>query len=190
MSPLARSVQAHDLAYQPQSSREAGVASFGWSHAKLRYASFVLLGVAMPAAIGMESSVSAVRWLCLAWLLGVAMLMHGLSRRAAAETTILSIDRHGIWDRRLMSRCIAWHEIAALCPVDSERSCVVDLELRRPEITLAETGWWVRIGAHCQSGYDVPAVTISMLLLEGTVSDLLGAVALYRPELLHAINER
>ena len=190
MSSLARSVHARDLACQSQSAREAGVASFGWCHAKLRYASFILLGIATPAAIGIESSASAVRWLCLAWLLGVAMLMHGLSRRAAAETAVLSIDRHGIWDRRLMSSCIAWHEIKAVCPVDCKRSCVVDLELRRPEITLAETGWQVRIGAHCQSGYGVPAVTISMLLLEGTVSDLLSAVALYRPELLRGIDQQ
>lgn len=190
MGPLARSVQAHDLACQPQSAPEGGVASFGWSPAKLRYASFILLGAAAPAAIGIESSNSAVRWLCLAWLLGVAVLVHGVSRRAAAETTVLSIDQRGIWDRRLTSRHIEWREIELVCPVDCERSHVVDLELRRPEIALAGTPWRVRIGAHCQRGFGVPAVTISMFLLEGTVGELLDAVALYRPELLHRANRR
>jgi len=37
----------------------------------------------------------------------------------------------------------------------------------------------------------VPAVTISMLLLDGNVCDLLNAVAQYRPDLLHCkIKER
>ena len=125
----------------------------GWSPAKLRYASFILLGAAAPAAIGIESSSSAVRWLCLAWLLGVAVLVHGVSRRAAAETTVLSIDQRGVWDRRLTSRHIEWREIELVCPVDCERSHVVDLELRRPEIALAGTRWRVRIGAHCQRGF-------------------------------------
>jgi hypothetical protein len=57
-------------------------------------------------------------------------------------------------------------------------------------ITLGETRWPVRIGAYCQIGYGVPAVTISMLLLEGNVSEMLDAVAQYRPDLLHNTNRR
>ena len=37
-----------------------------------------------------------------------------------------------------------------------------------------------RIGAACQQAYDVPAVTLSTLLLDGNVSDLLRAIALHR----------
>jgi hypothetical protein len=48
----------------------------------------------------------------------------------------------------------------------------------------------VRIGALCQRGYAVPAITISMLLLEGRVGDLLDVVAQFRPELLHRQNQR
>ena len=47
------------------------------------------------------------------------------------------------------------------------------------------------VGPHrcpCQIGYGVPAVTISMLLLEGNVAELLNAVAQYRPDLLHDSN--
>jgi hypothetical protein len=150
----------------------------------------MLLAAAAPAAIGIAVSGSLVRWLCLTWLLGIACLMHGLSRRAADDTIVLSIDHRGILDRRLMSERIEWQAIAAICPVDPDRSHVVDLALRRPALTLAGARWPVRIGAHCQRGYDVPAVTISMLLLEGGVRELLDAVALFRPELLHRSNPR
>jgi hypothetical protein len=162
--------------------------SFGWSLAKIRVACFVLVGVAAPAAAGLAVSVSFVRWLCLAWLIGLALLMHCLDRRACAETPVLSVDERGILDRRLMSRHIEWREIGAICPVDAGRNHVVDIELRWPKATLADTRWPVRIGAYCQMGYGVPAVSISMLLLDGGVSDLLKAVAQYRPDLLHHLN--
>jgi hypothetical protein len=116
--------------------------------------------------------------------------VHLLSRRASSETVVLTIDQHGILDRRLMSKRIGWHEIEAICPVDIDRSHVVDLKLRWPETTLAKTRWPVRIGAACQRGYGIPAVTISMVLLKGHVSELLDAVGRYRPDLLHSANRR
>jgi hypothetical protein len=65
---------------------------------------------------------------------------------------------------------------------------VVDIRLRWPKATLAGPRWPVRIGAHCQTGYGVPAITISLLLLEGNVAEMLEAVAQYRPDLLHHTN--
>jgi hypothetical protein len=55
---------------------------------------------------------------------------------------------------------------------------------------LVATRWSVRIGAYCQIGYGVPADTISMLLVKGNVSEVLDAVAQYRPDLLHQTNRR
>jgi hypothetical protein len=163
---------------------------FSWSITKIRFAALILLGAATPAAVGFAVSSPFTKWLCLVWLFAVAFLMHVLDRRATAGTAVLTIDQRGILDRRLMSRRIDWQEIEAICPVDIDRSCVVDLKLRWPEITLAETRWPVRIGAACQRGYNVPAVTISMVLLEGHVCELLYAVAQYRPDLLHHTNRR
>jgi len=188
MTPLARLAQSRERAGPRRSAPLACRTSFSWSLAKLRLASLVVVGLAAPAAVGLALMGPVGRWFCLMWLLGVAVLMHGLSRRAAAEGPVLSIDERGILDRRLMARSIAWQEIAAICAVDTDRADVVDLELRWPEVTLARTRWHVRTGAPCQRGYGVPAVTISMLLLEGSVRDLLDAVALYRPDLLHETN--
>lgn len=183
----AKSVQ-HDLVERAQPIRQARGTSFMWSLAKIRIACFILLGVATPMAVGF--AVSSMIWLCLVWLVGVAILIHCLSRRASSNTVVLSIDQRGILDRRLMPRHIEWHEIEAICPVDPNRNHIVDIKLRWPKITLAGTRWPVRMGAHCQLGYGVPAITISMLLLEGNVSEMLDAVAQYRPDLLHHTNRR
>jgi hypothetical protein len=188
-APHAKSAQ-RGIAERPQSIRQAGGTSFMWSLAKIRVASLVLLGATTPAAAGFAVSVPAVKWLCVTWLAGVALLMHCLSRRASAEAPVLSVDQRGILDHRLMPRYIEWQEIAAICPVDANRNNVIDIELRWPKFTLGETRWPVRIGAYCQTGYGVPAVTISMLLLDGNVSEMLDAVAQYRPDLLHHTNRR
>src|SRR5215510_12832137 len=154
----------------------AGGRCFTWSLHKIRRVSVVVAATAIPAAAGFALSVPFVQWLCLAWLLGVAVLLHGLGRRAFADTVVLSIDERGIFDHRLMSRHFEWQEIEAIYPVNIDRSHVVDIRLRWPKATLAGTRWPVRIGAHCQTGYGVPAVTINLLLLEGNVAEMLEAV--------------
>jgi hypothetical protein len=186
-APHAKSVHC-DLVERVPSIRQAGGTSFMWSLAKIRIACLFLLGAATPAVAGLAVSVPFVKWLCLAWLVGVALLIHCLSRRASADTVVLSVDQRGILDHRLMSKHIEWQEIEAICPVNTDRNQVIDIKLRWPKNTLAKTRWPVRIGAHCQIGYGVPAVTISMLLLEGNVSEMLDAVAQYRPDLLHHTN--
>jgi hypothetical protein len=164
--------------------------SFVWSRAKLRVAGLVLAAVATPAATAFAAPAPFVKWLCLAWLCGIAVLMLGLSRRANDGAVVLSVDRRGILDHRLISRPIAWQEIKAIWPVNADRSHTIDIELRWPKTTLRDARWSVRVGAYCQIGYGVPAVTISMLLLDGGVSDLLNAIAQYRPDLLDYSNLR
>jgi hypothetical protein len=170
--------------------RQTGRDAFAWSLAKVRTASLLLAAAAVPAAAGLAAAAPGVRWLSVAWLLAVAILMEGLSRRAGADTVVLSVDRYGILDRRLMPRRIAWQEIETICPVDTDRSHTVDIALRWPAATLRETRWPVRVGAYCQTGYGIPAVTISMLLLDGSVSDLLDAMARFRPDLIDCTNRR
>ena len=179
----------HNVVQDPQKISHAGGASFVWSLAKIRIAALILFGAATPALVGFFiSPTPIVQWLCLVWLLGIALLMHGLSRRASDDGIVLSVDQRGILDRRLMARRIEWQEIDAICLVDTDRSHTVDIRLRWPRTTLDQTCWLVRIGAHCQIGYGIPAVTFSMLLLDGDVSELLEAVAEYRPDLLHHVN--
>jgi hypothetical protein len=178
-----------DLAERPQPVHQARI-SFVWSHSKIRIACLVLAASATPAAVAFAAPAPFVEWLCLAWLCGIAVLMQGLSRRANDSAVVLSVDRRGILDHRLISRPIAWQEIEAIWPVNPDRNRTIDIELRWPKTTLRDARWSVRVGAYCQIGYGVPAVTISMLLLDGGVSDLLNAIAQYRPDLLDYSNLR
>ena len=161
-------------------------ACFSWSIEKLRVAAFVLVAAALPAAILVMAAPAAVRVLGLAWLFAIACLTHGIARRATSGTAVLMIDQSGILDLRLMPRRIGWHEIETVFPVNIDRSRVVDVSLRWPNITLAGTRWLTRLGAFVQLAQGVPAITISMLLLDGQVADLLTAIARYRPDLVPA----
>ena len=162
-------------------------ACFSWSIEKLRFAALLLLGATLPAAIlAMAPSVAAVRVLGLAWLFAIARLAHGIACRATPGAAVLMIDQSGILDLRLMPRRIGWHEIEMVFPVNLNRSRVIDLSLRWPDITLAGTRWLTRIGAILQQAYGVPAITISMLLLDGQVADVLAIIARYRPDLVPA----
>src|SRR5262249_52273442 len=152
-----------------------------------RFAAFLLMAATLPAAIlSTTPSVAAVRGLGLAWLFAIARLARGISRRAISGTAVLMIDHSGILDSRLMPRRIGWHEIEMVFPVNLDRGKVIDLSLRWPDTTLAGTRWLTRIGAVLQQAYGVPAITISMLLLDGQVADLLAAIARYRPDLVTA----
>jgi hypothetical protein len=161
-------------------------ARFSWSIEKLRLAALVLVAAALPAAILAVASTAAVRVLSLAWLFAIARLAHGIARRATSGAAVLMIDQSGILDLRLMPKRIGWHEIETVFPVNLDRSRVVDLSLRWPSITLAGTRWLTRLGAILQRAQGVPAITISMLLLDGQVVDLLAAIARYRPDLVSA----
>ena len=179
-----------DLGERPQPVHQAAGICFIWSLSKIRIAGLILFGAATPTAVSLALSIALVKWLCLAWLLGIALLLNSLDRRARANTVVLSVDQLGIFDRRLMSRHIEWEEIDSICPINADRSHVVDIRLRSPRTTLRETRWPVRIGAHCQLGYGIPAVSISMLLLEGNAPKMLEAIARYRPDLLHHTNRK
>jgi hypothetical protein len=179
MTHWARGSSAAALNTQHASATHA--TSFGWSLAKLRKAALILASLLLPTTVGFALSGPMGRWFFLAGLLGAATLMNGLARRCDPATVVLSIDH-------LMSRRIAWQEIAWVCPVDVRRSQVIDLVLCRPDVTLRGAPWQVRIGGACQSGFGVPAITISMLLLDGSAGDALRAIGMHRSNLLHKTN--
>src|SRR5262245_42461134 len=164
--------------------------SFSWSLEKLRFIALVLAAADLTAANLALASAPAVRVVGLPLLFAIACLAQGIARRATSEEAVLMIDQGGILDLRLMPRRIGWHEIETIFPVNINRSRVVDLSLRWPDVTLSGTRWLTRLGAILQQAYGVPAITISMLLLDGQVADLLAAIARYRPDLVGASTMR
>jgi hypothetical protein len=165
-----------------------GDTQFGWSQPKI--GSLALSGAAtlLPTAFFFAVSTPLMALACLTWLAGIARTLCALDRYMRDDGEVLSIDEHGILDRRVMSRRISWQEIAGICHTDTARSRVVDIMLRWPHETLAEARWRARLGAYIQTGYGVPALTINMILVDGTVSDVLAAIARHRPDLLHPHN--
>ena len=151
--------------------RPAATTCFKWSLAIIRKASFVLLFAAMPPIAGFALSNSSVKWLCLAWLAGIALLMHGRSRRARDDAVVLSVDRQGIHDCRFARRHILWSEIDAVCATDMGWGHAVDVYLR------------------CPDG-DFYVITISMQWLDGNVSEMMRAVAEWRPDLVNGAARR
>jgi hypothetical protein len=88
--PNARAAPRH-LIDEPQEICQPRGFSFVWSFSKIRIISFVLLGTAAPAIAGFLVSGSFVRWFCVTWLAGIALLMRGLARRTVADTVVLSV---------------------------------------------------------------------------------------------------
>src|ERR1700730_13620058 len=99
---------------QQQVPRDARTICFSWGTNKVRTASLLLLGAPIPAAAGIFIADPFVKWLCVAWMLGIAHLMHLLGKRASANAIVLTIDERGILDRRLLARRIEWQEIEAI----------------------------------------------------------------------------
>ena len=66
--------------------------SFRWSLAKLRTAALVVGAVAAPAPLAFWASGPIDRWLCIAWLVGLLVLLDGLGRRALQADVMLSVD--------------------------------------------------------------------------------------------------
>jgi hypothetical protein len=68
---------------RPRRVGQAGGTAFPWSHAKIRILCLFLFAAAMAAIAGVAVPIPCVQWLCLAWLVGVALLMHRLDQRAS-----------------------------------------------------------------------------------------------------------
>jgi hypothetical protein len=118
------------------------------------------------------------------WLGLCAHALWGLFARAIERRPIVRIDARSILDARLLPRPIEWWEIASFYPVDVGRSHVVELRLRDPHRTLAAARSHMRLGLDWHRSLDLPHVCISLLLLEGSVTDVLAAIQRHAPHLL------
>jgi len=118
------------------------------------------------------------------WLGLCASACVGLLERAARRRPIVRVDAQGLFDLRLLPRPIAWGEIEAFYPVDLDRSRVVELRLRHPHRTLAAAPWHVRLGLDWPRHLDLPHLCVSLLLLDGRVTDVVAAIRRYAPHLV------
>jgi hypothetical protein len=140
-----------------------------------------LVGAAACLAIPfVTASYGSVQIAGVIWL---GFCAHALCRqleRALDRRPIVRIDARGILDTRILPRPIEWSEIAAFYPINVSRSRVVELELHDPHRTLAEAPRSMRIGLD----WDMPHVCISLLLLDGSVTDVIEAIRRHAPYLV------
>jgi hypothetical protein len=145
----------------------------------------VLAGAAACIAIPfMSASHALVQIAGLVWLGLCAHAWCGLRERAVELRPIVRIDGRGILDTRLLPRPIEWREIEFFYPIDVSRSRVVELQLRHPHRTLAEAPWHMRVGLDRHRQLDLPHVCISLLLLDGTATEVIKAIRCHAPHLV------
>jgi hypothetical protein len=145
----------------------------------------VLVGAATYIAIPFLTTSYALLQIAGAIWIGLcANTLCGLLERAVDLRLIVRIDERGILDTRLLPRPIKWSEIDFFYPIDLGRSQVVELSLRHPHRTLAEAPWHMRVGLNWHRPLDLPHVCISLLLLDGTVTDVIEAIRCHAPHLV------
>ena len=84
-----------------------------------------------------------------------------------------------------MPRPIEWWEIEFFYPVNVGRSQVIELRLRHPRRTLSDAPWYLRLGL----GLNLPHVCISLLLLDGSVTQVISAIRRHAPHLVPRARE-
>jgi hypothetical protein len=161
-------------------------AEFAYGTAKLRSAGIALAIAASPCLPAILLDSAPLRWAAIAWLLVVAVLSDRLARWARTIGPVLQIDARGLRDSRT-GVVLRWQEIARMLPVDVDRASVVDIALRWPTPS-RDASWSLRLGCFLQRGFGVPAVTVSALMLDGGVADVLAAIERHRPDLLDIQN--
>jgi hypothetical protein len=119
------------------------------------------------------------------WLGLCASVLCGLLEDALQDRPIIRINGRGILDTRVLPRPIEWWEIEFFYPVNVGRSQVIELRLRHPRRTLSDAPWYLRLGL----GLNLPHVCISLLLLDGSVTQVISAIRRHAPHLVPRARE-
>jgi hypothetical protein len=168
---------------------------FYWSQRALRTAALTVAALALLALPTLASNSQGVRLLSVCWLVWLVAPAQTLSRRVRHRHPVLTIDALGITDQRLRPRRIFWQDIASFDRVDLERSKTIEIFLKQPNKIAAGDRLSVRLGAWLQRQLGLPAVTINLLFIDASASDIARIVAAFRPgllpiEMLHCVSGR
>lgn len=158
---------------------------FYWDARRLRSLAWrVLVATAIVTAIAQPWH-DTVRWGTLALMLVFLLTSRAISKRSSDHEPVVVIDRTGICDRRIAPAPIPWTCISAIAPYDPISSRALDIYVALPETTLAHARPSARLGARLQKRTGVPALTISLLLLDADVTRLTEAIGTFRPALVY-----
>lgn len=178
----------HSVGTRPrQVASDAASTVIRYSERKMRTAAMVAIVAAAPAFASMLSGYTAVHLIALAYLLLLLLACAHLrwlsdARRSAVIVSDwgITISVHGLQLR--------WQDVKRIAEVRTRSAKAIDIELRWPETFSAHSSRAVRFGAWCQSALKLPAITLSLWLVEANAQTFLDAVRQHRPDLLHVNN--
>ncbi len=156
---------------------------FHWSRPKVAY---IGAGLLVTAAVGVLIIVygdGGAVVLGALWIAAILALAALLIRRSRSREAVVVIDGNGIRDIRVMSRTIAWDEIAGLEEIEAEHLRFVGIELVDARRTLAHAGALVRWMRWPNRLLGFPEFSISMHTLDGSTEDVVAAIRAHRPDL-------
>ncbi len=159
---------------------------FYWSKSSLWLclalsAGIFLLGLPMVLSESLD-----VQLLGLIWIGVFGWLSYSLVDRARRTSPVVTLDAHGLFERRIMHQLLAWEEIAGIETFEAESMTWIDLQLADHRKSMAKMSWLVRFCAPLQHLMGMPRVSISLALLDGTTGDFTAAVRVFRPGLVMA----
>lgn len=156
---------------------------FFWCHRRLRNVGMLVAAATLAAVPPMFAGGGGVQMACVVWLAMLLIAANGLARRMSTVAPVITIDLLGITDRRRSDTPLFWQEIGTFSRCDLVRSRVVEFFLIHPERT-AGRSLLDRLGGKLQVAYGLPAVTLSLLLVDASAADIIAAVSAFRPGLV------
>ena len=158
--------------------------NFHWDKRKVR---LITGSVTLIAALGLFMLFQddyGVKALGLTWIAALLTLAVTLLRRSRAGEPVVVVDARGIRDSRLCDHIIPWEDIRAVGTLDAENLTFVGIDLEPDAAILSHLRAMPRIMLWPNRILHFPSLSIAMHALEGTTSDLLAAVARFRPDLI------
>jgi hypothetical protein len=181
--PFGLSTGAHSR----QFASDPAATVIRYSERKMRTAALIAIVAAAPAFASMLSGYTTVHLIALAYLLLLLLACAHLrwlsdTRRSAVIVSDwgITISVHGLQLR--------WQDVKRIPEVRTRSAKAIDIELRWPETFSAHSSRAVRFGAWCQCALKLPAITLSLWLVEADAKTFLDAVCQHRPDLLHVNN--
>lgn len=156
--------------------------SFCWSRGALLATAALMAGIGALGLLMLLQPESMVRAAGLAWFCAFALFAGLLLARLADTKPVVTISAAGIHDRRISEAPIPWHALADVQGFEVENSSFVGLNFHDPRTALAGAKTVQRLFAPLHPLFGLPAVSISMMLLDGGDDDLLAAMAKHRSD--------
>ena len=158
--------------------------NFRWDIGKVR---LICGGVTLVAVIGLFMLFQddyGVKALGLTWIATFLTLAVALLRRSQTSDPVVVVDTRGIRDSRISDHIILWGDIRAVDTLEAENLTFVGIDLKPDAAILAHLRAMHRIMLWPNRILHFPSLSIAMHALDGTTSDLLAAVARFRPNLI------